>query len=363
MRSRVERLHLQHHAEVQEDDRAVLLHQDVAGVRIGVEEALHQHHPQVGLHEVLHHPREGDRPRRELLVQPVHLGAMDELRHQHPPARERVDHPRGAHPRVGGEDLAEALGVPRLFPQIRLLADPALELAEDGREGPDVVVREEDVQEEEDAEGDVEVERDEGLDTGAEHLHRYVLAPGDGAVHLPQRRGGDGDAVEALEGLAHRAAELRHQHGLDRLHRHRRDGVLEAADLAEVGLRDDVGAGGETCAILMKVGPSEAMASTRRRARSRCCSRESRRERPTSTQRRRSRRKAARKGVRVRTMCHDRPRRPVRRRGECELTSILPASGSPVPTRIEARGGRDPPRAHTRTPHWPSEDPRFASPR
>ncbi|HET7240117.1 MAG TPA: hypothetical protein VFI77_03090 [Gemmatimonadales bacterium] len=42
-------LHLQHHAEVEQDDPAGRVHQQVAGVRVGVKDAVLQHHLEIKL--------------------------------------------------------------------------------------------------------------------------------------------------------------------------------------------------------------------------------------------------------------------------------------------------------------------------
>src|SRR5690606_14910744 len=95
------------------------------------------------------------------------------------------------------------------------------------------------------AEGDVEVDGDELLDPGPEHLDGDPLAPEGGSVHLTEARGGDRLALELIEDLGKRLAERGSDHHLDRGGRLRGHPVLEASDLREVGLGEDIGARAE----------------------------------------------------------------------------------------------------------------------
>ncbi len=118
-----------------------------------------------------------------------------------------------------------------------------------------MVVREEDVDEEQDPERRIEVHRHELLDAGPEHLDHDFVPVERRPVHLAQRGRAQRLGIEALkERLGARAVLLR-DHVADDLHRQRRDAVGQRADLAEVRLGEDVGAGREHLRELDEGGP------------------------------------------------------------------------------------------------------------
>jgi hypothetical protein len=84
---------------------------------------------------------EGELAGRELRVQPVDLRTRRVLRHQHAAPGELLEDAR--HADAGSpRSAAEELGVARLLPQVELLVDPPVELADRAGERADVVVRE-----------------------------------------------------------------------------------------------------------------------------------------------------------------------------------------------------------------------------
>ena len=85
--------------------------------------------------------------------------------------------------------------------QLHLVLHPHGELADDVRQSPDVMVREEDVDPEQEPERDVDVERDRSLDAGAQHLHDDIPALDGGTVHLTEARRGDRLVTEVVEQL------------------------------------------------------------------------------------------------------------------------------------------------------------------
>src|SRR5690606_33406198 len=131
------------------------------------------------------------------------------------------------------------------LPEVNLLTDTHAELPEHVRERAHVVIRKQDVQQEQHAEGDVEVERDELLDVGPQDLHCDALAVQCRTDHLPDRRSGERRALEAVEHLIDGATQLRRQHGLDALEGIGRDPVLKRADRRQVWLWKDVSTRGE----------------------------------------------------------------------------------------------------------------------
>jgi hypothetical protein len=104
-----------------------------------------------------------------------------------------------------------------------------------------VVVREDDVQKEEHAKGDVEVHRHQLFHAGSQDLHDHLALAEPRPVHLPERRGGQRLRVESLEQLGDRSPELAGDHLLDGARRQRRHAVGELTDLTQVRLRQDVG--------------------------------------------------------------------------------------------------------------------------
>jgi len=89
------------------------------------------------------------------------------------------------------------------------------------------------------------VARHHALHVGAQHLDGDVLAVVAGAVHLPQRRGGDRDGIPRVEQLAGALAVRPLDHALYRLRRDRGDPVGERRHGPEIRLGEQVGAPGE----------------------------------------------------------------------------------------------------------------------
>jgi hypothetical protein len=114
-------------ADVEYDQRIVVADHQVAGVQIGVDEAVLEAHLEHRRAQGLGErglARAGHR-RRQL----VDLGAADELHGQHALAGQLGDHRREHHPGPAGEVIAEPLVVRRLDPQIGLRVDRLDELA------------------------------------------------------------------------------------------------------------------------------------------------------------------------------------------------------------------------------------------
>ena len=107
------------------------------------------------------------------------------------------------------------------------------------------MIGEQDVEPEEDAEGDVQIERDQLLHPGAQHLYDHLAAVETRAVHLPQTGGGHRRAVELLERGVHRDAELLLNHADDVLREVGRHLILQPPYREEIRLGEDVRAGGE----------------------------------------------------------------------------------------------------------------------
>src|SRR5690606_14830964 len=208
-------------------------------------ETVDQEHPEVDLDQELHDAAELELAGGEAIGEAVDLVALDPLQNQDTLPRELLIDPRRAHASVAPEGFPEDRNVFGLAPEVDLLSDARTELPDHRGERAYMMVREEDVEEEEDPERDVEVDGDERLDAGAQDLDRDVLAGHPRAVHLSEARRGDRLAVERVEDLVDRPAELGGDDGFDPRSRDGWDAVLEPADRREVRLGDDVGAGAE----------------------------------------------------------------------------------------------------------------------
>jgi hypothetical protein len=177
-------------------------------MRIGVQEAVHHHHPEIDDRQRLHHTPEGEPARLEVLVQAVDLRSVAVLHDEHPPAGILVVDAGRAHGAIPREDAPEVRDVVGLPLEVHLLAHPHRELTHDRGQRAHVVVRKQDVEPEEEAERDVEVDRDQRLDPRAEDLDDHVLAIDASLVDLAEARGGDRLVVELLEDVGGRSAEL-----------------------------------------------------------------------------------------------------------------------------------------------------------
>ena len=226
-----------HHAEIDEGQTVAGQVEDVAGVRVGVEEAVLDDH--------LHH-RLGAALREHLAVQPrgVHGGqvlaghTVDQILHIHARGGVLPVHARNPHVVQRREVARDAFGMAAFGSQIQLSPQRTGELAHQllgavGRQrGP--LARGHAGQ----ALEQPEIGVDHGFDAGAAHLHHHlgaVVQPG--AVHLRDGRGSERRGVELREyrlGLAAQVfAKLRPQ-GLERQRGH------PAVQLAELG--DPLGA-------------------------------------------------------------------------------------------------------------------------
>ena len=189
------------HAQVEQGQAPVVEQQHVARVRVGMDQAVHEHLVEVGLHQ-----RIGPRAQVQLETRHVghlgDLGAVEQVHHQHA---------RGAHPTHGLGDadvgevaqvVGEGLEVVGLEPVVELAEQGLAELARPLGE----VVAAADVAEAVDGAGQlgdqVQVGADGAEDVGTLHLHRHPApATQGGRMHLRQRGGGQRLGVEALERL------------------------------------------------------------------------------------------------------------------------------------------------------------------
>ena len=141
--------HLEHHPEVEQHEPAAGVHQQVAGMRIGVKEAVLQHHLDVDLGDEpeqigQHHPAAGD-----AILQPIDAGALDVLQDDHSPPGQLGDDLGNDHARIRGEVAPQGLRIARLLPEIELTPDALGELAHDRRDRAGMVVGKQEVQNEE----------------------------------------------------------------------------------------------------------------------------------------------------------------------------------------------------------------------
>ena len=214
-------------------------------MRVGVKDAVLQHHLDVHLGQRRHQRVEPQLARREPLLQPVDPGALDVLQHQHPPPHQVGHDLRHHHLRLGGEVPLQRGRVAGLLAEVQLVGDPLGELAHDRGDRADLMAGKEQVQEEEDPERDVEVAADHLLDAGPQHLHHDLAPPVRRAMDLAQRRGGERLGIEPVEDAAGLVAQLAADHRLRHARRQRRHLVGQGADGGEIGLGQDVGPRGE----------------------------------------------------------------------------------------------------------------------
>src|SRR5438034_6318374 len=108
--------------EVDEGDAAVGMHQDVPGMGVRVEHAVHEHHLAIGSKNPL---RERWPVDAELLerVEVGHLRSDDEFRGKHALGRQLLDYGREMHLAAAGKVRRDRRDVPRFLPEIELLAD------------------------------------------------------------------------------------------------------------------------------------------------------------------------------------------------------------------------------------------------
>ena len=183
---------LDHHAEIQQHDPALIIHQDVPGVRVGVEQSIHQHHLDVELLEPLHDGG-GPKPAVGLArVEDVDPNPFDELHRQHVPCRKRGDRFRNPDPGIPGEvgpHQPEVLGLDR---KIHFVADPPAEFLDDGRDRPGVNIGIPAGHPVGDLPRGLDVRGNQFSYPGAEDLHRDLAPPIARPMNLTQRSGGEG---------------------------------------------------------------------------------------------------------------------------------------------------------------------------
>ena len=240
-------------AEVDQDDVARRLDEDVAGVKVAVEVAVLEDH----LEEAAQHALGDGCDRKPVgLFGDGYFGAMDALECQQPLAGEVVVD-------AGRADALEALKVrgelgdaPALGAEIELTPDGSVELTHDahrvhefefGDGGSGATGKEVE---------DVEVALNLGLDAGPLHLDDdlFARATEQSAVDLRDARAGERQLLEHREDLLHRPAKLRLDDGTDIGKGHRRDIVLKLLELLDDVVGDQIAAGGEDLAELHEGG-------------------------------------------------------------------------------------------------------------
>src|SRR5262245_2085235 len=221
--------------EVDEPERARLEDVDVRRVRVGVEEAMPEHHRHPGVGELVRDLAPLLRPQRRK-VEVRDLRAAEELEREDARGRVLLDDTRDDDPLVPHEVPVEHLGVSRFVPVVELEPDRARELVDEvlrihELEGLDALLEE--------SRGLVE-ESEVRLDLlggrRALHLDRHFLPVREHRpMHLADRGRGERREVELEEGAVHAQVELGLDDLLHLLERDRRRVVLEISKL-----RDDV---------------------------------------------------------------------------------------------------------------------------
>ena len=185
-------------------------------MRVGVEHAVLEHHLDVRVHHRLDHASEVDLAGGDPFLQPVDPGALDVLEDQHPPGDQLGDDFGHHHARLVLEVAAEGGRVARLLAEVELVADPLGELTHGalcflyGRL--------------------VEPYWPETTHTRVESGKLAVGSAPIRLVHLSERRGGDGVAMESLEESVGVLAELLLDAGFDLREGARRHLVGEGTD-------------------------------------------------------------------------------------------------------------------------------------
>ena len=179
--------HLAHHAEIEVGQAAIRQGQQVAGVGVGVEEAMLQQLLQGAVHAHLHQ-LVGVDAQFPYRLQVGELDAVDPLHRQHPPAGGLPVDAGHSNARVVGVQLGEGLSVAGLVAVVHLLKHPLAQLVDQGHQiGADQAHVA--VEPGGDVAHDVEIERDLLAQAWALHLHRHLLAAVEYTlVHLAQRR-------------------------------------------------------------------------------------------------------------------------------------------------------------------------------
>ncbi len=228
------------HAEVEEGDAVTRQEEEVARVRIGVEEAVDEDLP---YHRVRRDAQErfGVESRRAQLVRRRRAQPLDKLHRQHARRRTRPVHCGHDDARVPGEELAHALGGPRLAPEVELAAGVVGELGDRRGRPEGERLRAPAL----DPAGEKPEQREVALDLlgdpGPLHLDRD-RAPirENGPVHLRQRRGRERLALELGEEVRERSAELALDDSFGDVAGERRHRVVERAQRLRVRKRNIV---------------------------------------------------------------------------------------------------------------------------
>jgi len=243
------------HAEIEQGDAVVACEEDISGVRIGVENTVHEDLFEVGFEELLDEDaaidvNAGDR------ADGGDFAALHVV-HGEDAARAVIRHG------LGNGDVGELLQVGTDSDQVlrfgfvvELLLDGAAEFLEHGAEtvaaaGGGVLVEEA---------GDfaehLEVLGDLHADAGTLDFDDDLAAVAQGGgVDLAERSGGERRSVETGKRLGDAHAQFAHDNLLGLLVRESRDLVLKTFERLHVGGRDQVGPAGEDLADLDVSGP------------------------------------------------------------------------------------------------------------
>jgi hypothetical protein len=224
--------------EVVQGELALVGDEDVAGMRIAVEEAEHEELVQVGVDQDL-------RQVGALAARGDELDALaeDALLDHHGLGAELRDHVGDEHRGPAVEGRGETVRVARLLAQVELAAQVGPHLAHHGLGAIAREHRGEVRQEPHDEDQDAHVAVDLQLHARAQHLHDD-LASVEGArrMHLRHGRGGEGLRVEADEEELRRLAERFLDRGDRLLDREGLHVVLQLLQLGEVFGREEIGA-------------------------------------------------------------------------------------------------------------------------
>ena len=233
------------HPDVEQDQSAVIGDEHVARVRVGVEHALDQDLPDVDTEELV-----GECGAVQVhLSQRAHvrhLAPRDELHRQDPAGGEVGERLRHHDAIVVPQHGTDGGEVVRLAPVVQLVHEGPSELLEEVADPEPLAQLGVPVDESGEVVEHLHVLQHLGADARTLHLHHDLPAVAErGAVHLPQRGGGEGDVVEVGEHRGEPDAEL----GADqRLHLREREGrhvVLEPGQRLDVRRADQVHAGRE----------------------------------------------------------------------------------------------------------------------
>lgn len=251
----VPRRELRDVAEIHVGDPPVPQREDVARVRVSVEQAKFEQLPQPG-DDAAADKRVDVYPGRDDGGRVGAAHPVDPLHREHSLAAQVVAHPRDLDRGIPLEVAAEVTRVARLQGVVELLQQLLAKLVDDQLGVAAEPAQRERRDEPRERPEDDEVREHQRLDPGALHLDGHVgaVVAQHRAVHLPQGRRRDRALRDRLERGAQRAAEL----GLDDrkrlVVREGRHVVLQRAQLVHVVLPHDVGAGGQDLAGLDEGG-------------------------------------------------------------------------------------------------------------